>query len=233
MSPKIAIIGFGAFGQLAARHLRKVAEVCICDPSIRSNDLKQVDLPKAARCATVILAVPLSRLEEVLHQIAPHLRPGALVIDTCSVKIRPARLMLDILPAHVDLLATHPLFGPQSAADGVSGHRIVWCPLRGRGHLRAAVRARRAGLRIIQATPEQHDRDMAVVQGLTHLIAQSLSRLGPMPERMATSSFGHLLRSVGMVHADSPELLRTILTENPFAADVRARFLQAASEIAA
>lgn len=233
MFPEIALIGFGAFGQLAARHLRAHASLCVCDPSVRSNDLPQVDLTAAARCKVVVLAVPLSRMEQVLRQIAPHLRPGALVVDTCSLKAAPAQMMQHILPAHVDLLCTHPLFGPQSAEGGVAGHRIAWCPLRGRGHLRAAALLRRAGLRIVQTTPDQHDRDMAMVQGLTHLIAQSLSKLGPMPCRMATSSFDHLLRAAEMVQADSPELLQTILTENPHAEDVRRRFLKAATEIAA
>lgn len=226
--PRIAIIGFGAFGQLIARYLRDHVPLCICDPQVRANDLPQVPLALAARCQVVILAVPLSQLEGVLRGIAPHLRPGALVADTCSVKIRPAGLMRQILPARCDLLACHPLFGPQSAATGLAGHRVAWCPLRGRGHLRAAALLRRMGLRLLPTTPEHHDREMAVVQGLTHLIARGLAGLGPLPDRLATASFRHLARAVGMVQADSPELLRTILAENPYAEPVRKQFLAAA-----
>ena len=234
MSPdnKIAIIGFGAFGQLVARHLRDHATVCVCDPVVRANDLPQVTVEAAARCEIVILAVPLPRLRQVLLHIAGHLRPGTLVIDVCSVKLGPARLMLDLLPKHVDLVSSHPLFGPQSAANSIAGHRIAWCPLRGRRHLMAVAMMRRMGLRVMITTPEQHDRDMAVVQGLTHLIARSLSKLGPMPSRLATASFQQLMLAAGMVQEDSPELLRTILKENPYAKEVRDRFLTAASELA-
>lgn len=232
LKPRLAIIGFGAFGQLAARHLRDHAHLCICDPLSRADDLPQVDLAEAARCDIILLAVPLSRLEAVLHAIAPHLRPGAVVIDVASVKVRPAELMQAILPDHVQIIASHPLFGPESARDGIAGHRIAWCPLRGTGHRRLAAFLRRLGLRVLTTTPDQHDAEMAVVQGLTHLIARSLAALGPISTRLSTASFQRLTEAAAMVGADSPELLRTILTENPHAEPVRRRFLSAAASLA-
>lgn len=228
----LSIIGFGAFGQLIARHLRPHLALSVCDPQVRSNDLPQVDPAGAALADIVVLALPLSQLEDVLRAIAPHLRPGAVVIDVASVKVEPARLMLDLLPPHVEIIASHPLFGPASAAEGVAGHRIAWCPLRGRECRLLAAFLRARGLEVIPTTPDQHDRDMAVVQGLTHLIARALSRLGPLPQRMATRSFERLVQAAAMVQDDSPELLATILRANPHAAGVRARFLAEAAGIA-
>ncbi|MDB6182744.1 prephenate dehydrogenase [Paracoccus fistulariae] len=223
--PSVAIIGFGAFGQLVARHLRGRASLCICDPQVRSNDLPQVDSQIAARCDVIILAVPLSALRGVLSRMADHLRPGALVIDVCSVKIQPARMMQELLPDHVDLVCSHPLFGPRSAPDGLAGHRIAWCPLRGPQHLRAVALMRRMGLRVIRSTPDSHDREMAIVQGLTHLIARGLSDLGPLPDRLTTASYRHLMQAVAMVQDDSPALLHTILSQNPHAETTRSQFL--------
>lgn len=229
MSSSVSIIGFGAFGRLAARHLRGHARLCVCDPRQRAPDLPQVELPEAAGCDVVIVAVPLSRLEAVLRALAPHLRPGAIVVDVASVKIEPARLMLRLLPDHVEILATHPLFGPESARNGVAGHRIAWCPLRGRGHLRLAWLLRRLGLRVIATTPDAHDREMAVVQGLTHLIARGLADLGAAPSRLATASYQRLIEAAAMVQSDSPELLDMILNRNPHAAAVRRDFLRRAA----
>lgn len=228
----LSIIGFGAFGQLIARHLRPHLALSVCDPCVRPNDLPQVDPAQAARADIVVLAVPLPQLEAVLRAIAPHLRPGSTVIDVSSVKVEPARLMLDLLPDHVGIVASHPLFGPASAAGGIAGHRIAWCPLRGRGDRRLAAFLKARGLQVIPTTPDQHDRDMAVVQGLTHLIARSLSRLGPLPRDMATRSFAMLAEAAAMVQDDSPELLATILKANPHAASVRQRFLAEAAGIA-
>lgn len=230
--PQLAIIGFGAFGQLIARHLRDRLPLCVCDPAIRANDLPQVGLTEAARCPIVVLAVPVAQLEPVLHAIAPHLRPGALVVDVASVKIRPAQLMQRMLPDHVQIVASHPLFGPESARDGLAGHRIAWCPLRGAGHRRAAALLRRMGLMVLRTTPDQHDREMAVVQGLTHLIARGLGQMGPLPDRLTTASFRRLAEAAAMVQADSPDLLRAILTDNPHAGPARRRFLSLAAGIA-
>ncbi|WP_295043603.1 prephenate dehydrogenase [uncultured Paracoccus sp.] len=229
----LSIIGFGAFGQLIARHLRPHLALSVCDPQTRANDLPPLEPAQAAIADIVVLAVPLSRMAGVLRAIAPHLRPGAVVIDVASVKVEPARLMLDLLPPHVEIVASHPLFGPASAADGLAGHRIAWCPLRGGRHRLLAAALRSQGLEVIATTPDQHDRDMAVVQGLTHLIARSLSRLGPLPQRMATRSFAMLVQAAAMVQDDSPELLATILRDNPHAEAVRSRFLAEAAGIAA
>lgn len=231
-APRVAIVGFGAFGQLIARQLRDQLPICICDPQARPNDLPQVELAGAADCDIVILAVPLAQLEPVLRGIAPHLRSGSTVIDVTSVKVRPAQLMQDLLPPDVQIVASHPLFGPQSASQGIAGHRIAWCPLRGTSHRRIAAFLRRCGLTVLTTTPDQHDHDMATVQGLTHLIAHSLAQLGPMPTRLATASFQRLTEAAAMVQADSAELLRTILCDNPHAEPVRRRFLDAAAGIA-
>lgn len=227
--PTLAVIGFGAFGQVIARHLRGHVRLLICDPVATPIDLPAVDLPVAAMADIVVLAVPLSQLPTVLQAIAPHLRPGATVIDVTSVKVRPAQLMQSILPAHVQIIASHPLFGPESARHGIAGHRIAWCPLRGTSNRRLAAFLRKQGLRVLITTPDQHDRDMAVVQGLTHLIARSLAALGPMPSRLTTTSFQRLIEAAQMVQSDTPELLQTILTENPHAEPVRRRFLSAAA----
>ena len=164
-------------------------------------------------------------MADVLHDIVPHLRPGSIVADVGSVKLGPARLMAELLPAHVEVLGTHPLFGPQSAAVGLAGHKITLCPVRCPSVGRIAAFLRRAfGLRVYLATAEEHDREAAVVQGLTHLIAKVLVRMEPLPKRLTTASFEHLMRGVDMVRHDAPGVFETIERDNPFAAGVRERF---------
>lgn len=230
--PDVAIIGYGAFGQFLARHLCGHARLRVCDPHVRTDDFPPVDLAQAADADIVILAIPLAAFEPTLRALAPHLRPGAIVIDVASVKLRPAALMQALLPDHVQLIASHPLFGPQSAADGLAGHRIARCPLRGRAHLRLAAFLRQQGLRVHLTTPDQHDRDMAIVQGLTHLIARTLAGLGPLPNRLTTASFRRLTEAAAMVAEDSSDLLRMILSDNPYADQIREQFLTTAAQIA-
>lgn len=89
---------------------------------------ERVTLEQAASCDVVVLAVPVGALEEVVGQIAPHLHPGALVLDVGSVKMLPAEIMERQLPEHVAIVGTHPLFGPQSVVAGLAGLRSLFVP---------------------------------------------------------------------------------------------------------
>ena len=47
----------------------------------------------AARSDVVFLCVPLEAYPAVLAELAPVIRPGSVVVDTCSVKAAPERLI--------------------------------------------------------------------------------------------------------------------------------------------
>nr|WP_245586688.1 prephenate dehydrogenase [Pleomorphomonas oryzae] len=224
----MGLIGFGAFGQLIAEHLRAYFPILVYDIApdaarAAALDASIVSLEVAAACPVVILAVPVSEMHGVAVRLAPHLTPGALVLDVGSVKVEPATIMLETLPDHVDIVATHPLFGPVSARAGLRGARIAICPLRGR-RFRVAAFCRRLGLDVIMTTPEQHDRDAAEVQGLTHLVASLLLKMDLHPTRLTTASFELMMSAVDMVRNDAPEVRHAILAANPYAGDVLRRF---------
>ncbi|WP_347265504.1 prephenate dehydrogenase [Roseococcus pinisoli] len=233
-SHDIGIIGFGAFGRLIATHLGPHFGLCAYDPapSAPMPGVAPVDLATAAACPIVILAMPVGAMEETVRAIGPHLRHGALVVDVGSVKMLPAEIMRRGLPDHADIVATHPLFGPQSARDGIRGLKIAICPVRGRRAPRLAAFLRKVlGLDVIMTTPEAHDREAAMVQGLTHLIAKVLVRMEPLPSRMTTRSFELIHQAVGMVRGDAPEVFRAIEMSNPHSAGVRRRFFDLASAL--
>ena len=232
--PRLGLIGLGAFGRLTARHLSPWFEIKAHDPAATDGDgfAALTDLATAAACRVVILAVPVEALEATLIAIRPHLAPDALVIDVGSVKVKPARLMDELLPPGVRIVGTHPLFGPQSGKDGIAGLRIAVCEVRGgKDARRVAAFCRRAlGLKVFQVSPEDHDREAAVVQGLTHLIARVLMTMEPLPTRMTTASFERLMQAIDMVRYDSPAVFRAIERDNPFAAEVRDMFFALADE---
>lgn len=229
-------IGFGAFGRLMARHLQPHFQLCAYDPALppsacaETHGVMLTNLPAAAGCPIVILAMPVNRLKESVQAIGPYLRPGSLVLDVGSVKVVPAEIMRCGLPEHVEIVATHPLFGPQSARGGIKGLKIAVCPIRGtRGPRVAAFLRRVLGLDVIMTTPDAHDREAAMVQGLTHLIAKVLVQMEPLPTRMTTRSFDLLIQGVDMVRHDAPEVFQAIERSNPYSQDVRRRFFALAS----
>lgn len=234
MKPRLGLIGFGAFGRLTARHLSPWFDIVAHDPATTDGegDAVLTDLATSAACPTVVLAVPVEALATTLDAVRPHLTPGALIVDVGSVKVKPAHLMDQRLPPDVRIVGTHPLFGPQSGKDGIAGLRIAVCPVRAeRDARRVAAFCRRAlGLKVFLVSPEDHDREAATVQGLTHLIARVLIAMEPLPTRMTTASFDRLMQAVDMVRHDSPAVFRAIERDNPFAAEVRDRFFALADQ---
>lgn len=234
----IGLIGFGAFGRLMAKHLQPHFALAVCDPGQdivpdeAGKGLRPAGLAEVGACDLVVLAVPVAALASVVEELAPHLRAGAVVLDVGSVKIGPALAMQAGLPEHVEIIGTHPLFGPQSGRDGIAGLKIALCPVSGRSAWRIGAFLRKVlRLDTIMTTPEAHDREAAMVQGLTHLIAKILVRMEPLPRRMTTTSFDLIMRATEMVRHDAPGVFLAIEQANPHAKAVRDRFFTLAEEM--
>ncbi len=232
------IIGFGRFGQLAARHLRDHFDVIVSDagdPQAAADTLgvRTGPLADAAACDVVMLSVPVQALPGVIAQVAPLVRPGALVLDVASVKMLPAQWMADAFPDSVDIVATHPLFGPQSAKNGLTGQPLVVCPVRGDAHHRVAAFGRSLGLAVSVTTAEEHDREMAYVQALTHLIGRALVNIRIPDEELKTNSYQHLLELCALIGDDTKELFFAIQNQNPFAAEITQKFIAEAQGLLA
>ena len=234
---RLGLVGFGQFGRLAARLLKDHFAIVVTDvaptaeAAARAAGVQFGTLEEVAGCEIVVVAAPVAYMRDVFAAIAPYVRPGALVADVGSVKMLPAQWMQELLPEHVDIVATHPLFGPQSAKDGLAGLRFVVCPIRGERHERVAAFGRSLGLTVTITTPEEHDREMAYVQALTHLIGRSLVNIGIPDEQLKTPSYQHLLELCGLIGADTFELFTAIQTQNPFAPEVAKAFVDQAQAL--
>jgi prephenate dehydrogenase len=120
----IGIVGFGRFGKLSSKYLAQDFDVFVYDSGANASEIiaagaAAVSLTEACRQDVLILSVPISVFKEKLAEIAPLLKKEALVIDVCSVKMYPVKIMKEILPGNVSILATHPMFGPDSASDSL------------------------------------------------------------------------------------------------------------------
>lgn len=236
----LGIIGVGVFGEFMLRHVAPYFAVRVHDPHRDLAELAEVynvapsTLADCAACDIVILAVPVQIMEQVAGGIAGMLRPGTLVIDVASVKLRPAEILQRVLPAHVDIVCTHPLFGPQSGQKGIADLKITVCEIRGgRATHVADFLRRRLLLEVIETTPEQHDRELAYVQGLTHLIGKILLDLDLEKIRQTTASFELVMQAVGFIRHDSDELFKAIEQENPYVSEAHERFFRTAQKLEA
>ncbi len=238
MTQSFGLIGVGAFGAFAARHLAPHFDLVLHDPSVElSGFAKEIgarvgDLGVVAACDIVLLAVPVQKMRSVLAEIAPKLKSGTLVIDVASVKTRPAAWMEALLPDGVAIVGTHPLFGPQSGKHGIVGLNIAICEIRGgRGDEVALFCAEKIGLRIFRVTPEEHDRQLAYVHGLTHMIGKVFVLLNLPKFKLTTKTYELLDEAVDYIRDDSDELFQAIQSENPFANEAKAAFFEAAKKL--
>ncbi|MBL0889164.1 MAG: bifunctional chorismate mutase/prephenate dehydrogenase [Gemmatimonadaceae bacterium] len=229
----VAVIGgHGKIGRLFLRLFGDLGHqllVVDTDTTLRAAEA-------AAAADVVVVSVPIEHTVAVIQEVGPHLRSDALLMDVTSIKAEPMAAMLAHSTASV--VGTHPMFGP--SVHTLQGQRVVLC--RGRGDawfdwVHHTFTAR--GLVTTEATPEQHDRAMAIVQVLTHFQTQvlglTLARLGvPPSETMPFTSPAYLLELyVAARHfAQDPALYGPIEMRNPRTGEVTAAFGAATQELA-
>ncbi|MBX3228574.1 MAG: bifunctional chorismate mutase/prephenate dehydrogenase [Labilithrix sp.] len=186
----------------------------------------------------VILSVPIATTVEVAKRIGPHVRPGACLMDITSVKRAPLAAMLDSAPSSVDVVGTHPMFGPHGI--DFDRQKVVLC--RGRGEA-AFTRVKKLfeafGAETIEATADEHDAQMALIQVLVH---EKTMVLGSVLERLkadlgrslqfASPIYRSELAMVGRMFSQRAELYADILTANPDALRLSHVFEQEAAHFA-
>lgn len=232
----LGLIGFGKFGQFAARYLRTKLHLFVWD--LRDQRKKAASLgitwgtlEETASCQVVLLAVPISEMPAALTRVVPYLRPGALLMDVCSVKMAPVEWMLAAAPENVEVMGTHPLFGPRSGRTGIDGFKVALCPARTSRTEMVREFLTAMGLQVIVTTPEEHDRQMALAQALTHFVARGLSEAGVVEQEMKTPSYERLLKVVENLTKDSPAMFEDLEAYNPFAEETRIKLLDALHRI--
>ncbi len=223
----VGIIGFGSFGKFLAEKLSSHAKVMVYSQSGRESSWMGT-IEEVAACDYVIPAIPLDAYEQMLRSLKPHLRSETVVVDVCSVKIAPVDMLRRVLP-HQPIVATHPMFGPESASVSFAGHTFVMCPEVSSAKPYEAIKhfANSLGLGVVEMSTEEHDREIAVVQGLTFFIGRALNDMHIHDQKLFTPSFERLLKLAELEQHHSAELFRTIQTGNVYVSPVRQRFIEA------
>ncbi len=219
------IIGFGRFGKLWAKCLRPYGRVLFYD----NKHKRSSRLSLVTKSDILFLAVPISEMMSCCKEIYGLLGKNTLIVDVCSVKVYPVKIMSKYLPANQPIIATHPLFGPDSArSDSLAGYKIVFCPIRASvGQRRMLVNLlKKLELEIIISTPEKHDRQMASSQALVHFVGRGLAALKLQSQEISTPDYVSLLSMNNMVQNDTWQLFFDMQKYNPFSKKVRNIFLK-------
>ncbi|MBY3186301.1 prephenate/arogenate dehydrogenase family protein [Rhizobium sp. 25PS6] len=193
---RIALIGIGLIGSSLAYDIRRLGlarEIVVATRSAdtlkRAEELGLGDRyttssQDAARDADlVIVSVPVGASESVAKEISASLKPGAIVTDVGSTKASVIAQMQPHMPDNVHFIPGHPLAGteksgPDAGFPGLfEGRWCIFTPVAGTDE--AALKRLRSfwealGSKVDEMDAEHHDKVLAIVSHLPHIIAYNI-----------------------------------------------------------
>ena len=257
---RLTLIGLGLIGSSVARRAMQTGgiarEIVACDlsPSVcarvrelgLAHRVEQDPAIAVAGADCVLLCVPVGVLGSVAATIMPYLADGAILSDVGSTKQSVLREILPILRDDISLVPGHPLAGTEySGPDSGFGTLFEgrWCLLTPpEGTSRDAVMRierlwQRCGAMTREMDPNHHDRVMAIVSHLPHLLAFTICSTA---DDLADETRGEVLefaasgfRDFTRIAASDPVMWRDIFLNNRDALlEMLARFTEDAQAMA-
>ncbi|MBN2211140.1 MAG: prephenate dehydrogenase/arogenate dehydrogenase family protein [Sedimentisphaerales bacterium] len=145
-----------------------------------------------AEADMVVLASPIGTFAELMEEMAEHLPAGCLVTDVGSTKVLPVRWARRNLPKRVVFIGSHPMAGSEqrgmefARADLFDDAHCIITPTKGTPAVRVEqLKAfwQALNMRVEVMTPAVHDRVLARISHLPHVLAAALmnhSAMGDM-----------------------------------------------------
>ncbi|KAJ1385865.1 Pyrroline-5-carboxylate reductase, catalytic, N-terminal [Sesbania bispinosa] len=220
---KIAIVGFGNFGQFLAKTLVRQGHTVLAhsrsDYSDTARKIGVTFFPNADDLCeehpeVILLCSSIISTEQVLLSLPlQRLKRSTLFVDVLSVKEFPKNLLLEVLPNDFDIVCSHPMFGPESASRGWSGLPFVYEKVRVGTEEHRVVRCEkfldvfgREGCRMVEMNCADHDRLAAGSQFITHTVGRVLDMLMLESTPINTKGYESLLNLVENTAGDSFDL---------------------------
>ena len=124
----------------------------------------------------IVFSVPIEHMVETIREVAPYAPEGSLLMDVTSVKTEPAEALEKYAPENVEILPCHPMFGPR--VPTLQRQIIILTPVENRSPNwlpRVKDYLDKTDCEVVITTPNEHDKYMSIVQGLTHFSYISLA----------------------------------------------------------
>ncbi len=217
----VVIGGKGGMGRWIARFLSGQGHrVRVLDPAADETPFEEIhDVAAAASADVVMVAVPMSACTPLLDELAAA-GAGGVVAEMCSLKGHLRDAAARVRAAGLRLVSFHPMFGPDVRM--LEGRTIVFCSDASEDDL-AVVRGLFAdtSARLVDLGPDEHDRRMGLVLGLTHLtnlmFARAIVHSGLSADALAEVAgvtFGRQITTTREVASENPDLYYEIQALN-------------------
>jgi prephenate dehydrogenase len=239
MSGKIvSVYGYGRFGKLWAGILAQDFQVKVYSRSgLKTSEVDSgieiTDEQDIFNCDALFFCVAISSFEEVLKKSRCYCKKEAVFFDTCSVKVFPAGWMKKYLPQGSRIIATHPMFGPDSYQQTAKKLPIAICNINADAETLEDWIAyfTSKSLQVEVMTPEKHDEMTAWSQGITHYMGRVLADLDLHPTHIDTLGYKMILEVIEQTCHDSWQLFLDLQNYNPYAKKMRERLSESIGKV--
>lgn len=176
-----------------------------------------VEAVKDADLALVSVAIAVT--PSTILEIAPHMKEGAILAEVSSIKKRSVGALRQVANRHLQPLSIHPLFGP--AAESLTRETIAVVPVFDEDAEACIAKKLFDGVNIVVTELAEHDRAMAVILSLTYFMnlafVQALTEEDlTLLKKLSGTTFEVQLAIAESVASEDPDLVSSLMKENPF-----------------
>ena len=243
---RIAILGAGKMGVWFAKFCQEKGDsVIIADrkketlsklPSELAVETT-TDFAKAVQGAdNILICVSISAFEEVVKKISSSVREDQVVMDICSIKEFPVKVMHQHIKRGL-VLGTHPVFGPGS--KGVKHKAFILTPTNAKEQKFAENYRKwleKEAARVFIMSPKKHDELMSIVLGLPHFLGLvACDTLLEQPDftqtkKVAGTTYRMLLTLAESTALETPDLYASLQMTLPELGKIEDLFIAKAQE---
>jgi arogenate dehydrogenase (NADP+), plant len=233
------IVGSGRFAKVICRLLSPEFKITILtrnagetskDEFFKKFEITEDDREALSANSIIFYSVPIQALERVVQKHRPYLNSTHTIIDILSVKVHPKRLYTKLLKGSgVQVVLTHPMFGPDSSKNGFQGLPIVMDKFTASPHTYQFWKKyfAKKGLRIVEMSAEMHDKLAANSQGVTHFVGRLMSKFHLKKTQIDTIGAQKLQEIMEQTCHDTWELFLGLQNFNPYTKTMRLKLGEA------
>ena len=223
MNKEIAIVGVnGKMGKWFANYFHKMGfKVKGFDTN---NEIKEKFIDKAHSLVSAILQIdyvllctPTKNTPEIIRLISKEMKRGSYLIEISSQKSKTAQTLLKT-PSKVNPICIHPMFGP--GTKKIDNKNMIIVPIKDAQKELTAAKLLFPKANFVTIDAIEHDKKIAVILGLTHLINIAFANILAkdekisLTEKMSGTTFKAQKIIAESILTESPELIETIIS-NP------------------
>jgi len=223
MIKQITIIGAGGkMGKWFADYFHKIGfEITGFDTD---NEIKEKFIIKASSLVAailktdyVMLCTPTKKIPEIIRLISKEMKRGSYLIEISSQKSKTSQALIK-MPSKINPICIHPMFGP--GIKKITNNNIILIPINDVKKELSVAKSLFNGANFVTIDANEHDKKIAVILGLTHLVNIAFANILAkdeqflLTEKMSGTTFKAQRIIAESILSESPELIETIIA-NP------------------